>query len=165
MRKLFIIAILFSTSICFGQTEEVTKIFLIRHTEKVSDGSMDPALSEEGEARAKKWASVLSSESIDAIYSTKFKRTQFTAKAIADTNDLSSIIDYDPRTFDFEEFLTDVKGKSVVVVGHSNTIPAFVNKLIGENKYEQLEDSNYSSLFIVFYHSKNIVDDILLNIE
>ncbi|MFT4738611.1 MAG: hypothetical protein ACI92W_002734, partial [Paraglaciecola sp.] len=33
--------------------------------------------------------------------------------------------------------------------GHSNTIPVLVNQLIGEDRYEQLEETDYNDIFIV----------------
>jgi broad specificity phosphatase PhoE len=46
-------------------------------------------------------------------------------------------------------FQTATKGKTVLVVGHSNTTPAFVNKILGENKYEDINDNDNASLYIV----------------
>ena len=56
---------------------------------------------------------------------------------------------YDPRTIDVEQFKTDNLNKKVLIVGHSNTTPDFVNKLIGEEKYSQIDDNENGSLFIV----------------
>ena len=41
------------------------------------------------------------------------------------------------------------EGKNVLVVGHSNTTPMLVNKMIDLEKYDQMDDSDNSSLFIV----------------
>ena len=38
---------------------------------------------------------------------------------------------------------------NVLIVGHSNTIPTFVNELIREKAYPDIEDSNNSNLYIV----------------
>ena len=37
----------------------------------------------------------------------------------------------------------------VLIVGHSNTIPDFVNGLINENVYSQIDDLNNSNLYVV----------------
>ena len=37
----------------------------------------------------------------------------------------------------------------MLIVGHSNTIPQLVNKLIGEEKFEDMDDSDNSTLFKV----------------
>ena len=52
-------------------------------------------------------------------------------------------------SIDFEQFKTDNLNKKVLIVGHSNTTPDFVNKLIGEEKYSQIDDNENGSLFIV----------------
>jgi len=148
----------------FGQEIEVTKIFLIRHTETEVDGTRDPSLSEKGIKRAKKWATVLRSEKIDKVYSTDLKRTQALAHVIANSQNIERI-DYYKRDMDVKLFLKEIEGKTVVISGHSNTTPFFVNKFIGEEKYQQIEDADYSSLFMVTYFSNERVSDILLKIN
>ena len=46
-------------------------------------------------------------------------------------------------------FQKETKGKSVLVVGHSNTTPFFVNEILGEKKYKDMSDSDNASLYIV----------------
>ena len=46
-------------------------------------------------------------------------------------------------------FQKNTAGKTVLVVGHSNTTPAFVNKIIGEKKYKDIDENDNASLFIV----------------
>jgi broad specificity phosphatase PhoE len=48
-----------------------------------------------------------------------------------------------------EEFAHNTKGKTVLVVGHSNTTPAFVNAVLGEKKYDNIDDNNNANLYIV----------------
>lgn len=128
--------------------QEGTTIFLVRHAEKV-DSSRDPELSLQGKARAVRLMELLSKAEIDHIYSTDYKRTRNTAQPLAEKLDLF-IESYRP----FEEELVKtlkqaMDGKQILVVGHSNTIPALVNQLIDEKVYEQLPDDAYSNLFVV----------------
>ncbi|MBT8290569.1 MAG: histidine phosphatase family protein, partial [Muriicola sp.] len=53
-------------------------------------------------------------------------------------------------------------GNNVLVVGHSNTTPDFVNKMIGEEKYPPMDDSDNGSLFIV-QQIGDMTTDIRLN--
>ena len=46
-------------------------------------------------------------------------------------------------------FVQETKGKSVLVVGHSNTTPVFVNSIIGVKKYNNMDDNDNASLYIV----------------
>jgi broad specificity phosphatase PhoE len=49
----------------------------------------------------------------------------------------------------FAEQLLQQKGKTILVVGHSNTIPALANALLKEQKFKDLDDSVYNKIFIV----------------
>ena len=48
-----------------------------------------------------------------------------------------------------EAFQNKTKGKTVLVVGHSNTTNVFANKVLGVEKYDKINDSNNSNLYIV----------------
>ena len=52
-------------------------------------------------------------------------------------------------------FRSETKGKTVLVVGHSNTTPVFANKILGEKKYENMDDNDNASLFIVTISGDN----------
>ena len=56
---------------------------------------------------------------------------------------------YDPANLFDETFQKETAGKTVLVVGHSNTTPAFVNTIIGEQKYQQINDTENGMLFHV----------------
>jgi len=55
-------------------------------------------------------------------------------------------------------------GKTVLVVGHSNTTPQFVNKIIGKEEYIDIDDLNNSNLYIVTIIN-GVKTAILLKIE
>jgi bisphosphoglycerate-dependent phosphoglycerate mutase len=71
-----------------------------------------------------------------------------TAKPTSDSKKLE-IQKYDPSKMFDAIFQTATIGKTVLVVGHSNTTPAFVNKILGEKKYEDINDNDNSILYIV----------------
>lgn len=57
---------------------------------------------------------------------------------------------YNPQTISFDQFRQDNLNKNVLIVGHSNTTPPdFVNKLLGEDKYYEMDSDDNGSLFIV----------------
>ena len=124
--------------------------YLIRHAEKDrSDASnRNPNLTEEGAKRAKKWAEVFKDVDFDAIYSTDYNRTLQTAEPTADQKKLE-IIKYDPKNIFDKNFEKSTAGKTVLVVGHSNTTPQFANAILAEKKYEDIDDSENGALFIV----------------
>ena len=127
----------------------VTTIFLVRHAEKVKDGRKDPALTPAGVARAERLSKHLASTNIQQVYTTDYQRTRSTALPTAEHFKVELKI-YNPRdTAFYQQLLTKHAGQSILVVGHSNTIPSLTNRLIGQQKYDQLKESAYGKLFLV----------------
>ena len=125
-----------------------TTFYLVRHAEKEKSESKDPQLTAKGRARAQNFAEFLSNEKVDAVYSTDTIRTRDTAAPVANSQNVEVTL-YSPRDLDYHKFLHDNQGKTVVVVGHSNTTPAFTNGLIRQQKYQDLDESQYDTLFVV----------------
>jgi len=145
---------------------ETTTYYFIRHAEKDrSDATnKNPMLIQKGMFRSVKWTYVLENVKFDAIYSTDYNRTKQTAQPTAEKNGLEIII-YDARELYSEEFIKNTKGKTVLVVGHSNTTPIFVNTVIGKEIYEPINDSNNANLYIVTISSSGEVSDLLLVVD
>ena len=129
---------------------QISTFYLIRHAEKDRSDpeNLDPELNQKGMGRAMHWAEILSDVPMDAVYTTDYERTSMTAAPISVKQDIT-VQYYDPETLDVVQFKLDNLGKNVLVVGHSNTTPALVNKLIGEERYGPMDDSDNGSLFIV----------------
>ncbi len=131
-----------------GEQNQITTIFLVRHAEKVADGSSDPALTPGGSARADELASILKHVKLDAIYSTPYLRTKQTVLPLAKEKGLRVIL-YKPREKDFlKKVLQAYSGGTVLIVGHSNTIPGMANELAGQSDFSDLDDATYDNLFI-----------------
>lgn len=125
-------------------------IYLVRHAEKVADGTSDPALTAEGEARAAWIADYMADKGLKAVYSTNYKRTRDTAAPSSATAGVEIQL-YDPRKLqEFAESLKSLEGP-VLVVGHSNTTPILAGLLVGE-KYEELDESIYDHIYVVTLH-------------
>ncbi|MDF1516581.1 MAG: histidine phosphatase family protein, partial [Lutibacter sp.] len=90
----------------------------------------NPDLNEIGKKRAEYWNTVFKNVAFDEIYSTNFNRTLQTAAPMAKTKNLEVKI-YHPESLYNDDFQLKTKGKTVLVVGHSNTTPLFVNKILG----------------------------------
>lgn len=138
---------------------KTTTIYFIRHAEKV-DSSKNPDLSTAGITRAAHWNEIFSETPFDAIYSTDFKRTKQTAAPTA-INKKIDITIYDAKNIDFQKFITDNLGKTVLVVGHSNSIPDFVNKLINQSLYPIIEETTFGNLYIVTLNGDKITHLLL----
>ncbi len=128
--------------------------YFIRHADKERgpQAGDDPELTEKGTARAKFWAETLKDVKFDAVYSTDFKRTRNTALPVARANNLPLQV-YDAQNLYGEQFQKATAGKTVLIVGHSNTTPAFVNAVLGTQKFEEIDDSIFGNLYVV--HVKN----------
>ncbi|MFC3715929.1 histidine phosphatase family protein [Luteimonas soli] len=123
---------------------------VVRHAEKVGDGSRDPSLTDAGRARAHALAARLRSRDVVAVYATDFRRTRNTAEPTAATHDLS-IISYDadaPPKAVAERLRRAHATGTVLVVGHSNTVPGIVSALCG-CEVAPIDESDYGNLFEV----------------
>lgn len=127
--------------------DAATTFILVRHAEKADDGSRDPPLSPAGRMRAQALALRLSTSPLTAAYATPFRRTQQTAQPVAASHGIA-VTTYDPAIAP-ADFAATLRARhhrgTVLVVGHSNTIPALVAALctcrtaaMGENDYDAL---------------------------
>lgn len=151
LKKLFtIIIILFGILNITAQETETTTYYLIRHAEKIrkDKSNKNPELTKQGHSRAENWSVVFENVDFDLVYSTKYHRTMQTAEPTAKKEDLE-IQFYSPNNLFDADFKTKTKGKTVLIVGHSNTTPQFVNDILEKHVYEQIDDSNNDNLYIV----------------
>lgn len=130
-------------------------VFVVRHAERADASSStastmgaDPLLSALGEARAAKLASMLADSGIKAIFCTEYKRTQDTAKPLAAK--LGLTVQSSPAS-DTAGVVAKIKaghaGDIVLVVGHSNTVPAILKAFGGPDV--TIGDNEYDNLFII----------------
>jgi broad specificity phosphatase PhoE len=152
MKKILILCFVFSMFACVKAqnetTNKTTTYYFVRHAEKDSIPINDPKLLSSGQGRAKKYAAFFKNKKLKAVYTTDFTRTKNTAQPTAIAQGLKPVL-YHPTDIDYNAFLKETKGKTVLVVGHSNTIPGFVNNIIGENEYEEIDESIYNHMYIV----------------
>lgn len=132
---------------------EPTTVILVRHAEKVS-ADEDAELSNRGRRRAEELAHVLGGLEVDAIYSTPFKRTRHTAAPLAEALGLEVAITPIETTIGdhIEEMVrrirTEHHGETVVVVGHSNTVPLLLRQL-GVDPPPEISEIDYDNLFFL----------------
>ena len=143
-------------------SQECTEFFLIRHAEKDRSDleNKNPNLNEKGKLRALKWVEILYGINFDKIYSTNYNRTIQTVSPISKKLNIDVSI-YSPSALSYKEFILKNYGNKVLVVGHSNTIPGFVNGLINEKVYEQINDLNNSNLYSVTICDEAVVHNLL----
>lgn len=128
----------------------VTTVILVRHAEKkIEPNNPDPDLAPEGVERALEIARVFGDTGINAIYATQYKRTQQTVKPLADRTGVPiTLLDSKQTEQLVERIQTELRGKTVFVAGHNNTVPAIVSTLSGET-YPPIPETEYDNLFIV----------------
>lgn len=152
------VIILISTFLIVGCSSEskkeapsttATTFIFVRHAEKETDGSKDPVLSSEGTIRAERLAGLFTQQNISALYATPYQRTQLTLGPLANAKNLT-ITTYQPNEDGFlASLLQTYPNGTVVIAGHSNTIPTLVNELVGEQRFATLDESDYNDVFIV----------------
>lgn len=168
MRALFILLMLTASSffndlVAQDVDNESTIIILVRHAEKAGNDPRDPDLSVAGLARAKRLAALLSDVQVDELYSTPLKRTRQTVQFIASQRGKETM-DYDPRNLkDLADMLRGKPGKTILVAGHSNTTPTLANLLLGEDKFQQLPESEYGKIWFITYYNNKPIEVLVLN--
>ncbi len=116
--------------------QQKTTVILVRHAEKAAEGGSDPAISEAGQARARALAARVAADSVDAVLVTRFVRTQQTAAPAATARGVTPQVvpadgGLEAHAAAVREALRAHAGHTVLIVGHSNTIPALVAALGG----------------------------------
>jgi phosphohistidine phosphatase SixA len=144
---------------------KVTTVFLVRHAEKETAPPDDPALTEAGKARAQTLAQMLASAGIKTIYTSQFLRTRQTAEPLAkhlgiEATALPIKMDSrNPRVIADESFREVVTktlahaGESVLIVGHSNTLPEIIKRLGGDPP-PSIDEKEFDDLFVVTIFAK-----------
>ncbi|WP_117880326.1 SixA phosphatase family protein [Aureibaculum luteum] len=165
MKKYLIAILLFSITVTAFSQKEKTTYYLIRHAEKVKTDTTDknPELNKIGKERAKSWKNIFDELKIDAIYSTDYNRTLQTVAPIAKSKKLT-VQNYHPNNLDVDQFLKDTKGKAILIVGHSNTIPSFANKLVGNGEYLNIDETDNDNLYLVTIEG-DIIEHVMIDVE
>lgn len=145
----FVMVVLFMVQGVAAQ-QPVTTFILVRHAEKdMTLSTPDPDLSPEGRERAKRLAIMFKNTNLSAVLSTPYKRTRQTVEPLAALHGLP-VTDYAVGNLqEIDKIFNQHAGKTVFICGHSNTIPALVNYLIGEDRYQVFDDNDYGNIIVV----------------
>jgi len=140
-------------------------VFVLRHLEKADDGSRDPSLNSVGKKNARTLAELPIIEEASHSFYTPYKRTYETLEFIETEKSV-----YDPKQT--EKLVHKIKqqhcGETVLVVGHSNTVPGIIKALGGSfdityagqklssEPVIMLNEKDYGSVFRVTFHNERI---------
>jgi len=150
MKKVMIV-LAFAAVLCMPVAAFAQKlVFIVRHAERADAGMQaqaDPPLSAAGEARAQKLAAMLADAGVKDIFATELKRTQDTAKPIAMETGIAVEQVASKDTALLIEKIRSHPNDVVLVVGHSNTLPALLKALAGVDV--AIAENEFDNLFVV----------------
>jgi 2,3-bisphosphoglycerate-dependent phosphoglycerate mutase len=125
-------------------------LYVVRHCEKAQDGTDNPPLTPEGEARAKRLGNVMDDARLDKIASTTYKRAMQTAEAVRLAAGDPIIETFTPQVQEswLAETVQGGAGKKILCVGHQNTVPAMLNYLMHKMAFPEIPSDEYGLFFV-----------------
>ncbi|TYT25453.1 histidine phosphatase family protein [Luteimonas viscosa] len=150
-RLLLLLSIAGLLGACAGRdtrsSAEGATFVVVRHAEKASSPDDDPVLDPAGLERARLLARELADQPVVAIYATGYRRTRQTAAPSAATFGLQ-VTTYDakaPATALAAQLRAAHPRGTVLVAGHSNTVPDIVAALCGCDS-EPMPETEYDRI-------------------
>ncbi len=146
MPKLKLLLLTLAIIATTGITAQVTttRIFIVRHADRETFDDLNAA----GINRASELKRMLLHTGIDSIFSTKFIRTKKTVAPLAEAIGVP-IMQYDSNPQVLKRIFQFNKGNTVLVSGHSNTVPQLI-KLCGcKPPFDNIPDTQFDNLFLV----------------
>ena len=125
-----------------------TTVYLVRHAEKDTRNpdDQDPELTEAGRKRALALKHYLEDEKVDGFFSTPYKRNQQTLTPLAQGRPIQFYQSHD-YTLLRDKILSEYKGKTVVVVGHSNTVLPIIEAFGAKKPIKEITERDYDNIF------------------
>lgn len=124
-----------------------TKYYIVRHAERL-DNSADSPLSATGNTRANILRDSLQNKGVSHVFASTYQRTQQTAQPLATALNLGLTLYRPDTTAGLVARLNKIRGKSVLVVGHSNTVPGLVQGLSLQS-VAPIPETDFDNLYIV----------------
>lgn len=134
-----------------------TTVILVRHAEAAANAGADPELTGQGRARAEALAEALRDSRITAVITTAYRRTRQTGELPAKAANAPLVATpveggaagLDAHVRQVVRMIHDrYAGGTILVVGHSNTVPALVEALSSVHPGEIAHDS-FDRMFII----------------
>ena len=137
------------------QENKPTTIIFVRHAEKAAVTGDDPPLSEAGIKRAAALRHVLEKSGVSAIYATQYQRTKQTVEPLAQALKIP-ITQIDAKSTEIlvAQIREKHRGATVVVAGHSNTVPAII-KALGAAEAPAIADDVFDNFFVLTIAEKS----------
>lgn len=136
--------------------EAPTVVIVVRHAEKAAVEGDDPPLSEAGRKRAERLAALGEGAGVQFVYTTQLKRTRETARPLVERLKIpAQVVELNRGSLAghpaalAREIETKHKGKTVLVVGHSNTAPRVAAALSGQAIPDLDDAAEFDAVFVV----------------
>ena len=123
-------------------------VYLVRHAEKVLDGTRDPALTPAGHRRADALADLLHGVELTQVHTTNYRRTRETALPTARRRGIKKATAYTGDDLADVAQKIIARGGTHLVVGHSNTTGELA-QLISGKASPAIADDEYDRLYII----------------
>jgi broad specificity phosphatase PhoE len=140
-----------AASLASGQGGKATTVIIVRHAEKAATPPDDPPLTVAGEMRARDLLAAIRDAGVTSIVTTQFARTKGTAAPAAAAFGITPEIVSTASSTHVKDVAAAVRrhvGGTVLVVGHSNTVPEIVAAL-GAKQPAAICDYQYDNLYVV----------------
>lgn len=136
----------------------VTVVVIVRHADKAAQPAADPPLTDVGTGRARALAEMLKNSNIGAVLHTPTVRTRDTALPTARLFGLTpEVLPLGPAAVHAQVVAEAVRkhaGKTILVVGHSNTVMKYIAALGGPTRPD-LCDHEYDGIYtLVIAHGE-----------
>jgi broad specificity phosphatase PhoE len=142
---------IFSITATAASAAAQTTVYVVRHAEKADAPAADPPLTSVGETRAHVLADSLKAHHVSAIITTQFLRTKETAAPTAAEFAVTPEVIAATSPAHIQAIAAEVRkhaGQTMLVVGHSNTVPGIVAAL-GAPTPAPICDAEYDNLYVV----------------
>ena len=124
-------------------------VFLVRHGDiDLPPASDDPDLNAAGRQRADALAILLGSTGVGRIFTSELRRTKQTVAPLAARLNVQPSVVPVPAVF-AQKVSSGAFGGSVLVAGHSNTVPEMIAALGAEAANIVIGDTEFDNLFVV----------------
>jgi broad specificity phosphatase PhoE len=162
MMKSALLAAALLVTAALPATAQSTVVVLVRHAETTAGPAGDPVLSGVGEQRAHALALALAGADVAAVFTTQYARTGGTAEPTATAAGAERHVVQARREARAdhireiaERIRRDYAGRTVLVVGHSNTLPQIIEAL-GGPVVAPIADTEHDRLYVVTLDERGV---------
>jgi 2,3-bisphosphoglycerate-dependent phosphoglycerate mutase len=138
----------------FVASMTTTTVVLVRHAEKELGTIEDPPLTEAGDERAQALARMFGDREgagrIAGVIVSDTRRSQRTAAPLAERLGIKPAV-LNPTDYDaiIGRIRGEYRGRTVLIVGHSNTVPELARRLARTPDVPEIPDAEYGTIYVV----------------